>query len=339
MMRAVRPPILPSLKSRSAEMPTRRQQAGSGVKSAFLGGEDGFVKANQRSRTAEWVAANRAAHLLYDRPVIFEDKFAIELLSRPWRWIVRTPLLYRLALRYVMGMVNARGRFLIRARYTEEKLDAAVRAGIGQYVILGAGLDSFAWRRPDLAGKLAIFEIDHPQSQAAKRRRLRERSIAVPDNLEFIPVDFGRETVAAALARSRYNAGRRAFFSMLGTAQYISREALAATLRSIASVAPPGSELVLSYIQPPRLVDPVHLFEHDRGIRASARQGEPFVSFYDPATFPREVCALGYELLENVLPDDQARRYLAGRTDGLRPSALVLAPVAHFRVLERNDAA
>jgi methyltransferase (TIGR00027 family) len=292
------------------------------------------MRANQRSRTAEWVAANRAAHLLYDHPVIFEDKLAIELISRSWRWIVRTPLLYRLALRYTMGMVNARGRFLIRARYTEEKLDRAIRAGIDQYVILGAGLDSFAWRRPDVAGRLTIFEIDHPDSQAAKRSRLRERGIAVPDNLEFIPVDFGRETVAAALTRSRYSPGRRAFLSMLGTAQYISRETLAKTLRSIAGITAPGSELVLSYIQPGRLIDPVHLPEHDRGLRASARQGEPFVSFYDPAELPQEICALGYELLESLLPDDQALRYLAGRTDGLRPSALVLAPLAHFRVLK-----
>jgi methyltransferase (TIGR00027 family) len=296
------------------------------------------VKANQRSKTAEWVAANRAAHLLYDRPAVFEDKLAIELISRPWRWIVRTPPLYRLALRYIMGMANARGRFLIRARYTEEKLGDAVRAGIDQYVILGAGLDSFAWRRTDLAGRLTIFEIDHPQSQAAKRHRLKGRGIAVPDNLVFIPVDFGRDTVAAALAQSRYDPGRRAFFSMLGTTQYISRDALAATLRSIASVAAPGSELVLSYIQPRHLVDPAHLRDHDRGICASARQGEPFVSFYDPAAFPQEICALGYELLENFLPDDQARRYLAGRTDGLRPSALVLAPIAHFRV-RKGDAA
>jgi methyltransferase (TIGR00027 family) len=289
------------------------------------------MKANRSSKTAEWVAAVRAAHLLYDHPAIFEDRFAIELIGRRWRWIVKTPPLYQLALRHVMAMTNSRGRLLIRARYTEEKLDAAMRAGIDQYVILGAGLDSFAWRRPDTAGRLTIFEIDHPRSQADKRRRLEECGLAVPDNLEFIAVDFGRETVAEALARSRYSPGRRAFFSMLGTAQYLPREALATTLRSIASIAAPGSELVLSYIQPRHLVDPAQLPDHDRAIRASARAGEPFVSFYDPAAFPREVGALGYDLVEHALPDELARRYLAGRTDSLRPSALVLAPLAHFR--------
>jgi methyltransferase (TIGR00027 family) len=299
----------------------------------------GRMQANRSSKTAVWVAAVRAAHLLYDHPVIFEDKFAIELIGRRWRRIVKTPALYRLALRHVMGMTNTRGRLLIRARYTEEKLDAAMRAGIDQYVILGAGLDSFAWRRPDTAGRLTIFEIDHPQSQAAKRSRLEECGLAVPDHLEFIPVDFGRETVAAALARSPgYSSGRRAFFSMLGTAQYLSREALATTLRSIASVAAPGSELVLSYIQPTRLIDPALLYDHERAIRKSAQAGEPFVSFYDPPEFPQEVCALGYELLEHSLPDGLARRYLAGRTDGLQSFTMVLAPVAHFRVLKGGTA-
>jgi methyltransferase (TIGR00027 family) len=296
------------------------------------------MKANRSSKTAVWVAAVRAAHLLYDHPVICEDKFAIELIGRRWRWIVNTPPLFRLALRHVMGMTNTRGRLLIRARYAEEKLDAAMRAGIDQYVILGAGLDSFAWRRPDAAGRLTIFEIDHPRSQAAKRGRLKECGLTVPAHLEFIPVDFGRETVAEALARSRYSSGRRAFISMLGTAQYLSREALATTLRSIASAAAPGSELVLSYIQPTRLVDPALLPDHERAIRKSAQAGEPFVSFYDPAEFPQEVCALGYELLEHSLPDSLARRYLAGRTDGRQSSAMVLAPLAHFRVLKGGSA-
>jgi methyltransferase (TIGR00027 family) len=293
------------------------------------------MRANQRSKTAEWVAVARAAHLLYDRPVLLEDKFALNLLSRPWRWIVKTPPLFWLASRYT-GMRTARGRLVIRARYTEEKLESAITAGIDQYVILGAGLDSFAWRRRDVAGQLTVFEIDHPDSQAAKRRRLQERGIAEPDNLEFISADLGRETVAAALARSHYRPDSRGFFSLLGIAQYLPQEALATTLRSIACVAAPGSELVLSYVQPRHLVDPAHLADYDRGVRWSARQGEPFVSLYDPDKFPQEVCAFGYELLENLLPREQALRYLSGRTDSLQPSALVLAPMAHFRVLGRH---
>jgi len=287
--------------------------------------------ANRPSRTAEWVAAMRAAHLRYDRPAIFEDRFAIDLTSRCWRWIINAPPLYRLITR-ATGTANVRGTFVARARYTEEKLESAIRDGIDQYVILGAGLDSFAWRRQDLAGKFRIFEIDHPVSQAAKRRRLQELGVPVSENLEFIPVDFSRETVAEALDRSRYSPNDRGFFSLLGTVQYISREALANTLRSIATIAAPGSELVLSYVQPRHLVEPAHLPAYDRGLRFAARQGEPFVSLYDPAELRAEVCALGYQLLENFSPRDQALRYFTGRTDDLQPSALLLGHLAHFRV-------
>jgi methyltransferase (TIGR00027 family) len=289
------------------------------------------MTANRPSRTAEWVAAIRAAHLRYDRPAIFEDKFAIDLTSRGWRLIVNTPPLYRLVTR-LTGTASARGTFMARARYTEEKLESAMRDGVGQYVILGAGLDSFAWRRRDLIGKLRVFEIDHPASQAAKRRRLHGLGVPVPENLEFIAVDFGRETVAEALARSHYRPNHRAFFSLLGTVQYISREALMNTLRSIAITAAPGSELVLSYVQPRRLVEPAQLSPYDRVTRFAARQGEPLVSLYDPAELAAEVCAVGYELVENFSPRDQALRYFVGRTDDLQPSALLLAHLAHFRV-------
>ena len=287
--------------------------------------------ANRPSRTAELVAAIRAAHLRYDQPAIFEDRFAIDLTSGWWRWIVNTPPLYRLVTR-ATGTARARGTFLARARYTEEKLESAIRDGIDQYVILGAGLDSFAWRRRDIACKLRIFEIDHPASQAAKRCRLQELGIPVPENLEFIPVDLDRDNVAEALARSRYSPDHRGFFSLLGTVQYISREALVNTLRSIAIIAAPGSELVLSYVLPRHLVEPPHLSAYDWGLRFAARQGEPFVSLYDPAELAAEVCALGYELLENFSPRDQALRYFVGRTDDLQPSTPLLAHLAHFRV-------
>lgn len=289
------------------------------------------MQANRRSRTAEWIAAIRAAHLRYDRPVVFEDPLAIHLTSGGWRWIVNNPLLYWLVVR-AMRTSRARGTFLARARYTEEKLESAMLRGIDQYVILGAGLDSFAWRRGDLAGKLRIFELDHPASQLAKRRRLEDLGFPVPGNLELIPVDLGRETVAEALVRSGYHHDRRSFFSLLGTVQYIAREAVINTLRSIASAAAPGSELVLTYIQPRECVEPAQQPTFDRMLRFAARQGEPFVSLFDPATFPAEVSTLGYSLLENCSPLEQALKYFAGRSDDLQPSSLLLAYLAHFRV-------
>ena len=289
------------------------------------------MRANQRSRTAEWIAAMRAAHLRYDRPVIFEDPLAIHLTSRGWRWIVDHPPLYRLVVR-ATGLARARGAILARARYTEDRLEAAVRSGIGQYVIVGAGLDSFAWRRRDLAGKLMVLELDHPASQLAKRQRLARSGFPIPQNLELIPVDLGQSSVAAALGRSGYRREARGFFSLLGTVQYLPREAVTATLRSIADVAAVGSELVLSYIQPREAFEPAQRSAFDRMLRFAARQGEPFMSLLDPDSFPAEVCALGYRLVENASPREQAASYFAGRTDDLEPSSLLLAYLAHFRV-------
>jgi methyltransferase (TIGR00027 family) len=292
------------------------------------------VKPNLASSTADTVAAIRAAHCRYDRPVVFDDPLAIHLTSRRWRLIVNNPVLYRLVIA-VTGTARARGNFPARARYVEEKLERAVLGGIDQYVILGAGLDSFAWRRSDLAKRLRIFELDHPLSQQVKRDRLVRLGLSPPANLEWVAVDLVQESVAAALARSKYRRDARGFFSLVGTVQYLPREAVISTLRSIAATAAPGSELVLTYVQPKSLVKPAMQPVFDRLVLLAARKGEPFISLFDPEKFPSAVCALGYDLVENCAPHETALRYFAGRTDDLQPGAQWLSYIAHFRVSAR----
>jgi methyltransferase (TIGR00027 family) len=126
------------------------------------------VKTDQHSQTADLSAAACAAHLRYDHPLVFEDPLAIHLSSRRWRWVIKNPVLYRLVVR-AKGIARTRGTFVARARYTEDRLERAIRGGIGQYVILGAGLDSFVSRRPEFADCLQVYEIDHPASQRTKR--------------------------------------------------------------------------------------------------------------------------------------------------------------------------
>jgi len=289
------------------------------------------MRAGQFSRTADISAAARAAHVRYDRPIVFNDTLAIDLVSRGWRWILKTPGLYRLVA-LANGITGWRGTFVARARYTEERLERAIKSGIEQYVILGAGLDSFAWRQPEFARGLTIFEIDHPASQLAKRQRLQGTGLPTPPNLEWIASDLSKETVAQALSRSRYRRQVGSFFSLLGTVQYLPREAVMNTLRSVASVATPGSELVISYVQPRELIPPKLRPEFDRSLRGFARRGEPFVSLFDPKEFPAAVCALGYDLIENCAPNETERRYFAGRSDALRAGSQRLAYIAHFRV-------
>jgi methyltransferase (TIGR00027 family) len=289
------------------------------------------MKAGQHSRTADLSAAARAAHLLYDWPIVFNDPLAIRLVSTGWRRTIKTPGLYRLVA-LANGITGWRGTFVARARFTEERLERAIQTGIEQYVILGAGLDSFAWRQPEFARDLAIFEVDHPASQRAKRQRLQRTGLPTPANLEWLASDLAKETVAEALLRSRYRPQARSFFSLLGTVQYLPREAVMNTLRSIASIAAPASELVVSYVQPRELIAPKLRPGFDRSLRAFARQGEPFVSLFDPQEFPAAVCALGFTLIENCAPHETELRYFAGRSDALKAGSQRLSYIAHFRV-------
>lgn len=289
------------------------------------------MREGQRSRTAEAAAAVRAGHLLYDDPVIFADPFAIRLTSVVWRLIGSSRILHWLVARKLLAaLLPVRGEILGRSRYAEDQLEKAVAAGVDQYVMIGAGLDSFALRRRDLLTTVNVYELDHPASQASKRDRLRRLGVDLPSNLEFISVDFERETVAQALAKSSYSQKRPAFFSWLGVVSYLERKSVFDTLRSIVGCSFPGSGLVLDYGISIELLGPADRSTVQKLRNFTARRGERLISQFDPGTFPQEVCALGFELIENLSPTDQAARYFTGRTDDLRP--LASAYFVHFRV-------
>ena len=227
-------------------------------------------------------------------------------------------------------MCPLRAEIVGRARFTEEQLEKAIEAGIHQYVILGAGLDSFALRRNDLASTLTVYELDNPASQAAKRSRLAKLNIDLPKNLEFVPIDFEQESVAEALGRSSYTSEKPAFFSWLGVTMYLTRKAVFSTLGSIASCTKPGSEIVFNYSVPRELTDPVDLPIKDWAERVVARQGEPVITTFEPSMLVQEVQDLGFEVIEHFSPAEQTTRYFAGRKDGLRP--ISWAYLAHFRL-------
>jgi len=290
------------------------------------------MRAKQRSRTAEAAAAVRAAHLLYDRPVIFADPFALRLTSRTWRVICRSAFLHWLVVTRVLKPLRpVHGQILGRARYAEDKLDDAIRRGMSQYVILGAGLDSFALRRLDLAGALRIYEVDHAATQRSKRERLADVGVRVPENLEFVSVDLENGSLQEALATSTYSPSSDAFFSWLGTVPYLTRLAFFRTLELIRSVARPGSEIVFDYGISKRLLALGDVATFERLEQFTQRRGEPLIDKHlDPETLGSEVGALGFELLENLAPEEQKARYFTNRCDDLRP--LAWSYFAHFRV-------
>ena len=222
------------------------------------------------------------------------------------------------------------GGVILRSRYAEDALEGAVAGGARQYVLIGAGFDSFIVRQPPFARDISIFEIDHPASQAMKRQRLDECAVRIPPNVHFVPADLTQESLASVLARCDFSRTRPAFFSWLGVTIYFSRDANLATLRGVATSASAGSELVFTYIDQQALEGRRSaMVEKMRVIRATL--GEPWLSGFNPATLANELKALGSLLVEDLGGLELRERYCAGQTHGLSPGAS--GHVARVRII------
>lgn len=284
------------------------------------------MKSGQASWTAEVAAAARARHLLHiDGPIVVDDPYAQCLTSPTWRRILRSRILDWIVFENVLRSSRAVGaQVLGRARYAEDKLNAAVRAGVVQYVMVGAGFDSFALRRRDLEGTVAVFELDHPSTQKLKRARLRELAPDLPTNLEFVAIDFERQAIHDALGQSSFDRRRPAFFSWLGTTYYLTKDATVTTLGSLASCAAAGSELVFDYLVPPELITDSEVRLVRKIERLTARRGEPLAGRcrFSPDELATMSRRLGFRLLENVSGKELGGRYFSGNGDpGFRPPA------------------
>ncbi len=256
----------------------------------------------------------RAQHYLHDeRPLIFEDPFALRLLSHKLAEDAQaagfqTPIQFRVG-----------ALLLARSRYAEDCFEKALNKGVRQYVSLGAGLDTFALRRHDLVTQIRVYEIDQPATQQWKKRQMESSGCGIPDNLEFVPANLEKETVRQALARSSFNSTEPAFFSWLGTTMYLTREAIFHTLESFASGLAPGSEIVFDYRIPIEFVSPEDVENAQIGWKAGAAMGEPQYAWLNPLTFPDEVREVGLEVVENLSPQQMTERYFSGRNDALKP--------------------
>ncbi len=216
----------------------------------------------------------------------------------------------------------------VRSRFVEDFVESAVAAGVSQYVMLGAGIDSFAYRHTDLLERLTIFEVDHLFSQAWKRHRLDELHIPLPHNVVFAAVDFETQSLRDALKASGFALDQRAVVSWIGVTMYLAREAIDATLDSVASCAP-GTGIVLTYDQPPNVLD-----EKGRALLAdvsgtAANYGEPFVSLFRRDEIERLLVEHGFHSVTHFGAEEASRRYF-GATDVGIPDVqrLVMAVVA-----------
>jgi|SRR5215467_3580616 len=271
----------------------------------------GPVKA---SATAAGVAVARGVHRSHDQPPwVLDDPFALPLVGPQWAEIqaANEAALPEVAIR------QSRASVVARSRYAEDWL---VGGGYRQYVILGAGLDSFAWRRADLIGWLRLFEVDRPASQAWKRARLAELGLPVRDGHVFAAVDFEAESLRDGLNQAGLDWSEPAFFSWLGVMMYLTTEAIEATLDCVSRCGS-GSEIVLSYDASDDFLDDAAREMVKIEARLAAAAGEPYTTRMSPAQAEAVIEAAGLAVVEHLTPEALYERYFAGRSDRLRPSA------------------
>jgi methyltransferase (TIGR00027 family) len=282
------------------------------------------------SITAFITAYCRAYHATHDTPVIFDDSLADRLFTAEEHLAFDQQLAGQLkvinperaattpdqaaALACVMQTHNG-PITLSRSRYTEDRLAAAIEQGVQQYVLLGAGFDTFAFRRPDLMDRLRVCEVDHPATQALKHQRLALLAQAYPPQLHFIPINFETERLTAVLRPPVYDPGALSFFSWLGVTYYLTREAIRATLHDVAASAPAGSTLVFDYMDADAFI-PDRAAKRSRLMQAIARQvGEPMQTGFEPPALAADLQRAGFRLEEDLSPVQIEARYFQGRTD------------------------
>jgi methyltransferase (TIGR00027 family) len=261
----------------------------------------------------------RALHVAVDNPpYVFEDTAAAGYLPvsqrRYLKWLADMAERWRGTYRpRLHAVANVGSQVLVRARYAEDALAAAVGRGCQRYVILGAGLDTYAQRHAGDPAPLPVIEIDHPATQDWKRARLRENAQTELAVATYEPVDFERMPLEGALG----DFGAPQFISWLGTTYYLTRSAIATTLSKLAEHSAPGSELVLDYWRQSRFSGLNTMLAWSAGI-ATALQPEPLRSFFDPHDMEALITSAGWRVREHCAPDIQNARYLAQRADGLR---------------------
>jgi methyltransferase (TIGR00027 family) len=258
------------------------------------------------SRTALRVAMRRAAHQVLDQPPVLEDPIAVPLLGAQFA-IERERETHPVA-RALRAFMAA------RSRWVEDRLSVAVAGGMAQYVVLGAGLDTFAWRSP--FAWLRVFEVDFPATQEWKKELLAAAGLASRGNATFVPLDFERGTLAEGLHEAGFDGGARSFFGWLGVVPYLTLEAFRSTLETIARL-PAGTQVAFDYALSPGMLSGQRRKIFDALAARVAAAGEPFKLFFTPDGLEAELHGAGFTRVEQADSSRLNERYFCGRSDGL----------------------
>jgi methyltransferase (TIGR00027 family) len=245
-------------------------------------------------------AAHRAAHQILEQGSIFADPLAVPILGMDAAMLARAVEEHPAGRRMRLFIAT-------RTRFAEDALASAVERGTSQLVVLGAGLDTYAYRTV-LGDRLRIFEVDHPATQAWKRQRLRDAAIAIPDRLTFAPVDFERQSLAQGLADAGFDPAQSSFFTWLGVVPYLTEEAIWSTLAFMAGL-PGGAQVAFDYANPPESLPPDLRAGHERRAARVAALGEPFRSYFEADTLHRKLRVLGFDEIEDLGPRQIVERY------------------------------
>ncbi|WP_317202714.1 SAM-dependent methyltransferase [Janthinobacterium sp.] len=265
--------------------------------------------------SAHMVAVLRAAHQLLDAPLVFEDPLALTILGAAEAEALRASVA---AGRYRDPMSTAlRTSLVVRSRLAEDEWAAAEEDGVRQYVLLGAGLDTYAYRGAPRHDS-RIFEVDLPATQNWKRARLGAAGIAEPAALRYAGIDFDRGTLAAGLADAGFRPDQPAFFAWLGVTMYLEMEDILRTLRCVVAAAAPGSAIVFDFGVDPALLEPAQRTAVQMMSAKAAERGEPWKSYFDPQALAGMLREMGFRQVECYSAAQLSERYLAGRSDGLR---------------------
>ena len=275
------------------------------------------METGRASKTALGVAIRRAAHQLMEDPPVLVDPIALPLVGRGHQRLMERAM-------HPVGR-DFRAFMAVRSRYTEDQLAAAVAHGVTQYVVLGAGLDTFAYRNPFPA--LRVFEVDFPATQEWKRAMLAEAEIDVPSSLTFVPLDFEHHTLADGLAEAKFDVTKPAFFGWLGVVPYLTLQAFRSTLFAIARL-PEGTAVSFDYAISPETLGPEGRLAFDRLAERVAKAGEPFQLFFTAEKLEAELRLAGFHRIEQLDYEQVNELYFKDRADGLKLSAVKLAMLA-----------
>ncbi|MFI0153525.1 class I SAM-dependent methyltransferase [Streptomyces lydicus] len=268
---------------------------------------------HEPDHTAVRVALWRALHVEADAPPhVLHDEIGLKLADPGPNWRERGDMT-------MPGISGVRASIVARARFIEDLVAERVDAGAAQYVILGAGLDTFAQRRPEVGSRLTVFEVDQPDTQAWKRQRLVELGYDIPSWLTLVPVDFEvGDSWWERLTAAGFDPRKPTVVASTGVSMYLTPEANTATLRQVAALAP-GSVFATTFLLPLDRYEPDQRQVQEFSMRNAAASGTPFISLYSPEEMRQAALEAGFTKAVHVSPDELAARYFADRHDGLRP--------------------